>query len=160
MRIRADEHVSPEIVRIICELALNLDFELSSVFNVGHDGSPDEYWVTEFAKDGGDAILTADTDFFSADTDFFRKPNQLVAIDRTGLRVIHLHSRWANARARLQAAHILMWWPRIEAKLREARPREVWLVQWNINETGELKRKKVDYSAAHKKLRKAKRRSK
>lgn len=152
MRIRADEHVSREIVRMVCELALSPSFEFSSIFDVGHDGSPDQYWATEFAKDGGDAILTADTDFF-------RKPNQVVAIDRTGLKVIHLPSRWANARAHLQAAHILMWWPRIEIKLREANPREVWMVQWNINEDGELKRKKVDYGAARKKLRKAARRS-
>ena len=137
---------------MICELVLSPDFEFSSIFNVGHKGSPDEYWATEFAKDGGDAILTADTDFF-------RKPNQVVAIDRTGLKVIHLPSRWANARAHLQAAHILMWWPRIEVKLHEANPREVWMVQWNINEDGELKRKKVDYGAAHKTLRKAERRS-
>ena len=116
MRIRADEHVSREIVRVICELALSPDFEFSSIFQVGHDGSPDEYWATEFAKGGGDAILTADTDFF-------RKPNQVVAIDRTGLKVIHLPSRWANARAHLQTAHILMWWPRIEVKLQEANPR-------------------------------------
>ena len=151
MRIRADEHVSREIVRMVCELALSPSFEFSSIFDVGHDGSPDQYWATEFAKDGGDAILTADTDFF-------RKPNQVVAIDRTGLKVIHLPSRWANARAHLQAAHILMWWPRIEIKLREANPREVWMVQWNINEDGELKRKKVDYGAAHKKVRKTRRR--
>ena len=89
MRIRADEHVSREIVRIICELALSPSFEFSSIFDVGHDGSPDQYWATEFAKDGGDAILTADTDFF-------RKPNQIVGIDRTGLKVIHLPSKWAN----------------------------------------------------------------
>ena len=68
-------------------------------------------------------------------------------------------SRWANAQAHLQAAHILMWWPRIEAKLHKANPREVWVVPWNINQDGELKRKKVDYGAAHKKFRKAERRS-
>ena len=152
MRIRADEHVSREIVRIICELPLSHDFELSSIFDVGHGGSPDEYWATEFAKEGGNAILTADTDFF-------RKPNQIVAIDQTGLKVIHLPSRWANAQAHLQAAHILMWWSRIEAKLHKANPREVWMVPWNINEAGELKRKKVDYGAAHKKFKKAKRHS-
>ena len=75
MRIRSDEHVSREIVRMICELALSPDVEFSSSFHVGHDGSPDEYWATKFAKGGGDAILTADTDFF-------RKPNQVVAIEQ------------------------------------------------------------------------------
>lgn len=148
----ADEHVSREIVRIVCELALSPGFELSSVYEVGHDGSADEYWATAFAKEGGHAIL-------SADTDFFRKPNQVVAIDQTGLRVVHMPSKWANAKGHLQAAHILMWWPRIEAKLAEAKPREMWVVPWNIKQDGEMVRKKVDYGAFRKKSRKAERRS-
>ena len=152
MRIRADEHVSPKIVRMICDLALTLKFELSSVFDEGHDGTKDQYWVTEFSNDGGDAIL-------SADKDFFRKPHQVVAIDKTGLRVIYLPPKWANAPGYLQASHILMWWPRIERKLAEAKPRQVWVVRWNISETGELIRKKVDYGAYRKKLKKAARRT-
>ncbi len=152
MRIRADEHVSPNIIRMVCELVPIPDFEFSSIYDVGHDGAKDEHWVTAFANDGGDAIL-------SADTDFFRKPNQVVAIDRTGLKVIYLPPKWANASSHLQAAHILMWWPRVERKLREAKPREVWLVPWNINEDGELRRKKVDYAAHYKKLKKARRRT-
>ena len=150
MKIRADEHVSQNIVRMVSELALTPDFEFSSIFEVGHGGSADEYWITAFAKDGGGSIL-------SADTDFFRKPNQVVAIDKTGLRVIYLPPRWANAPGYMQAAHILMWWPRIEAKLASANAREVWMVPWNINEEGELKRRKMDYGAFHKKLKKSQR---
>ena len=152
MRIRADEHVSSRIVRMICDLALSSDYELSSVIDSGHGGTGDPYWVTAFANEGGKAIL-------SADTDFFKKPYQVVAIDNTGLKVIHLPSKWANARGHLQAAHILMWWLRIERKLHEAKPREVWVVQWNINESGELRQKKVDYAAYHKKIKKASRRT-
>ena len=152
MRIRTDEHVSPSIVRIVCELALTPNFELSSVIEVGHGGTEDPYWATAFANEGGNAIL-------SADTDFFRKPHQIVAIDKSGLRVIHLPSRWANAPGYMQAAHILMWWPRVERKIKEAKPREVWMLRWNITEDGELKRKKVDYAAYHKKLKKARRRA-
>ena len=95
----------------------------------------------------------------SADTDFFRKPNQVVAIDQTGLRVVHMPSKWANAKGHLQAAHILMWWPHIEAKLAEAKPREMCVVPWNIKQDGEMVRKKVDYGAFRKKSRKAERRS-
>ncbi|MFQ5972369.1 MAG: DUF5615 family PIN-like protein [Alphaproteobacteria bacterium] len=152
MKIRADEHVSQSIVRMICELAPTPGLEFTSIYDVGHGGTGDDYWATEFANDGGQAIV-------SADTDFFRKANQVVAIDRTGLKVIHLPSKWANAPSHLQAAHILMWWPRIKRKLQEAKSREVWLVPWNINEDGELRRKKVDYAAHYKKLKKAQRRA-
>ena len=150
MRIRADEHVSPSIVRIVTELALSPGFEITSVIGAGHRGTEDQYWVTAFATDGGDAIITADTDFF-------KRPNQIVAVDETGLKVIYLSSKWASAPGYLQAAHILMWWPRIEQRLLAAKQREVWAVKWNINEAGELERRKIDFGAARKKLRKAQR---
>lgn len=152
MRIRADEHVSLGIVHMVRDLALSAPFELTSVYETAQRGTDDAYWVTQFADDGGDAILTADTDFF-------KKPHQVVAIYRTGLRVIYLPPKWANAQRHLQAAHILMWWRRIAQKLLDANPREVWVVKWNVSEDGDLERKKVNYAEAHKKLRKANRRS-
>lgn len=153
MRIRADEHISVKIVRSIndiCDQGQFGDIELSSVYDADHQGSPDEYWATEFAKRDGTAILTADTDFF-------RKPNQIVAIHQTRLTVFHLPPRWANARAHLQAAHILMWWPRIVAQLRNGKPGAVWTIPWNIRESGELKQKKVDYQEAYTKLKRSQR---
>ena len=153
MRIRADEHVAPLIVRIVNELVLSHDFELTSILDVGDKGKKDEYWATAFANDGGHAIL-------SADTDFFRRPHQVVAIDDTGLRVIYLPPKWANAPGHMQAAHILMWWPRVEHTLTVSKKREVWALKWNIREEGTLVRKKVDYGAFRKKLKKADRRSK
>ena len=153
MRIRADEHVAPSIVRIVNELVLSHDFELTSILDVGDKGKKDEYWATAFANDGGHAIL-------SADTDFFRRPHQVVAIDDTGLRVIYLPPKWANAPGHMQAAHLLMWWPRVEHTLTVSKKREVWALKWNIREEGTLVRKKVDYGAFRKKLKKADRRSK
>ena len=47
--------------------------------------------MKQFANEGGKAILTADTDFF-------RKPNQIVAIDQTGLKVVHLPSKWVQVK--------------------------------------------------------------
>ena len=110
MKIRADEHVSKEIGRAVRELALSPGFELTHVIEIGDRGSDDVHWITRFALDGGDAII-------SADTDFCKRPHQVMAVNNTGLRLIHLPSRWANARGDLQAAHILLWWRRIEAKL-------------------------------------------
>ena len=154
MRIRADEHITKKIVRSvneICGQELIDDVELSSIYDEGHHGSSDEYWATEFAKNGGSAILTADTDFF-------RKPNQIVAIHQTRLNVFHLPPRWANARAHLQAAHILMWWPRIAAKVRERKRGELWTIPWNIREAGELKQGKINYQEAYAKLKRSQRR--
>ena len=151
MKVRADEHVSPKIVGMVCQLALSPEFDFTSVYESGQRGTEDAHWVTEFADMGGNAIVSADKDFFS-------KPHQVVAIDKTGLRVIYLHPRWANAPGYLQAAHILMWWRRIEAKLKEAKPREFWVVKWNVSEEGTLERKRVDYARFHRKLKREEKR--
>mgnify|MGYP000205648881 CR=1 FL=1 len=152
MKIRADEHVAPKLVDTVRTLACSPSVELSSVIDVGHQGASDAWWVTAFAQDGGDAIL-------SADTDFFQRHHQIVAIRQTGLKVIHLPKKWANAPAHLQAAHLLMWWPKIEQTVRDASPREVWEVKWNISTTGELQRKTVDDATHRKKAKKAKRKT-
>lgn len=152
MKIRADEHVSPKITRLVGELVKSPSVDLSSVYDSGHCGTKDHHWIRAFAKEGGFAIL-------SADTDFFKKPHQVVAVDDTGLRVVHLPGKWANAPGHLQAAHILMWWQRIERKLAAARPREMWVAKWNISEEGDLEPKNVNYSLHRKKLKKANRSS-
>ncbi len=152
MKIRADEHVSPEIVRAVRDMALSPGWEFSSVIEVGDRGLADEHWITRFAQEGGAAII-------SADTDFLRTPPQVLAVLNTGMRVIHLPPRWASAGCHLQAAHILLWWGRIEATISEMRDRDCYRPPWNINESGELQRVKIHYEQAHKKHRKATRRA-
>jgi PIN like domain len=145
VKLRADEHVSIEIVRAVRGIALSVGWELSHVVEAGDRGATDEHWATKFARAGGEAILTGDTDFF-------RRPHLVAAINRAGLRVIHMPPKWANARCELQAAHILLWWRRIEKQLEAMSPRECYRPPWNINETGELLKVKVDYHEANKRV--------
>jgi len=152
VKIRADEHVAEAIVRAVQEIALSPGWELSHVISSGYKGSTDEHWATQFAKEGGNAIL-------SADTDFFRRHHQIIAICDTGLKIIHLPSKWATARGDLQAAHILLWWRRVEAKISIMTSRQCYCPPWNITESGDLKQVKVNYEEARKKERKYKRRT-
>lgn len=98
MKIRCDEHVSPQIVTIIRELALSPGWEISSVREAGHRGDDDVHWITKFANDGGDAILTADKDFTTLEP-------QVNAVFDTGLKVIQMPGKWGHAKGYLQAAH-------------------------------------------------------
>lgn len=141
MRIRADEHVSPEIVRAVREMALTPGWEITQVTQVGDRGSEDEHWISKFAREGGHAVL-------SGDTDFFKRHHLVLEVNKTGLRVIHLPSKWANARCDLQAAHILLWWRRIEKTISTMSGRQCYRPKWNIKEDGELDRIKVDYQDA------------
>lgn len=134
-------------------MALSPGWELSHVFDVGDGGSTDVHWITAFAKDGGSAIL-------SADLDFLKTPPQVVAVFKTGLKVIHLPPKWANAPGALQASHMLLWWARIERKLAEMKARECWRPPWNLREDGELQKIDVDFQEANRKLKKSERRAK
>ena len=151
MKIRADEHVSPPIVRWIRELGLSPGWELTSVREAGHGGDHDVTWVTKFAHEGGTAIL-------SADKDFLKRHQQIIAICDTGLRVVHMPPKWANSIRSMQAAHILFWWDKIEATLAKSRPRQFLSVPWGFSGT-ELILQNVNYEEARKRLRKSQRRS-
>ena len=93
----------------------------------------------------------------SADRDFLSRPPQVVAVFNTGLKVIHLPPKWGSARRALQAAHILLWWSRIESVIELMKPRECYRPPWNLTESGKLKRVPMDYASAQKKLKKASR---
>lgn len=129
-------------------MALTRGFEFSHVYDAGQGGQADEHWITAFAKDGGKAIITADSDFH-------KRPPQVVAVFNTGMRVIHLPSKWGNARGYLQAAHILLWWGRIEKCVTAMNDRECYRPPWNMIETGKLAKVDVDFQEAHRKLRHA-----
>ncbi|AXE65987.1 hypothetical protein BBF93_18395 [Hyphomonas sp. CACIAM 19H1] len=135
-------------------LALSPGWELSSIHDkdVNGAGQSDVHWITAFSKSGGVAIL-------SADTDFQKQPPQVTAIFNTGLKVIHLPARWCSAPRHLQAAHILMWWKRIERQVEAMKERECYRPQWNVNEEGELTKISLDFANAQRKLKKAARRS-
>ena len=139
-------------MQAIIKLAVGSDCSLDSVFAAGQRGLADVPWVTKFARDGGQVIL-------SADTDFHKKPHQIAAVHELGLIVVQLPARWANSRRRLQAAHILYWWECIEQAVKLAKPRDFLRVPWGFPERPELTRFKVNYDQARKKVRKSERRT-
>lgn len=148
MRIRADEHIAPAIVQAVNSIALGEGFELTSVLKEGFKGSSDVHWITAFAADGGLAILTADTDFL-------KQPPQVQAVERTGVRVIHLPSAWANSTRAVQAGHLLIWWQRIEAQLKAMKPRECYSTPFTVSDSIPLKKVAIDFQGMNKKARKA-----
>jgi len=149
VKIRADEHVSRRIVETVRAICLTEGWTLDQVNEAGDGGKPDQHWLHRFADAGGQAILTADVDFPT-------RPHQVAAVYNTGIKIILLPSKWAQARGFLQASHILLWWPRMEAKLKDMKPRECYRPDWTINDaTGAFKKIDIDFNKALKKLGKA-----
>lgn len=152
MRIRADEHIAPAIIQAVNQIALGDGFQLTSVLKEGFKGASDVHWITAFAGDGGEAILTADTDFL-------KQPPQVQAVERTGIKVIHLPAAWANASLAVQAGHILIWWQRIEAQLIAMKQRQCFQTPFTVSDNLPLKQIMIDFQSMNKKAKKAARRS-
>jgi hypothetical protein len=110
LKIRADEHIAPKIVRAVRELVLAPQNELTHVREYNTARTADETWVPRFALEGGHAII-------SADRHILARPHQQAAIVASGLSCVILPHQWAQSRRHEQAAHILWWWPRIEHAL-------------------------------------------
>jgi predicted nuclease of predicted toxin-antitoxin system len=145
LRIRADEHIPKSMVDIVRDVIPPGDVELSDVRTAGHSGSSDVAWVTQFANEGGHAILTADTDFF-------KKYAQIKAIHHSGLKVVHLPAQWANQVKTLQIALVFLWWDRIIRKIGECRKGECWGVPWKWSLEGGLVLKDMNRQEAEKKV--------
>ena len=140
MKIRADEHVSRRIIRAIQEVALSKTFELTHVRDVHERRTADETWIPRFASEGGKAIL-------SGDRRIRARPHQILALQKSGLVSIFLPAEWANSHRGAQAALLLYWWSKIEAKIAEATPGECWLVPFDFS-----KRDLVEFSISYNKV--------
>lgn len=154
MKLRADEHVSKFIVKAVREIALSPGWEFTSIHEVGDTGTADVHWITKFADEDGDGIISADRDFLSLEP-------QVNAVFDTGLRVIHMPPKWGHQKGHLQAAHILQWWGNIEDTLSTMKPRECYRPTWNIRGADMLVMKKItiDFAKAQKKRKKARKRT-
>lgn len=140
MRIRADEHVSPKIVRALNELALSPGWELSHVRDHHGARTADETWVPRFAAEGGKAIITADANML-------KRPHQMLAIQQSHVVGLILPHTWATARRHMQASALLYFWPEIEASFSEASPGEFWRLPKALHK-GPLEKLKINYAQA------------
>ncbi len=152
MKICADEHVSTWIVGIIRDSCLDQKHSLEHVEDYYLRGIEDEIWVRRFAKAGGQAII-------SADASMLKRHHELIAICDSGLRLMILPSRWANAARNFQASHIMYWWPKIQDTFSASPPRKCWKVPWGYNDKDPIQSITVDFEDARKKIKKAGRRT-
>lgn len=139
MRVRADEHVSPRIVRAVRESVLSPGWELSHVRDVHERRTADETWIAHFAAGGGNAIL-------SGDRKMRARPSQIRAIRESGLVAVFMSSGWSQAAGPEQAAQVVFWWRQIETIIAGAEPGECWLVPDGY--AGEIKAVPINYTKA------------
>ena len=133
--------MAKKIVLALQLVCLRSDWELSHVRDFHPARTADETWIPRFAAEGGNAFLTADANIL-------KRPHQLVAVRDAGLISIILSSSWAREKKHIQAANLLFWWPKIEAALIEAAPRDCLRVPYAFDKTGQIEKKIIDFDAA------------
>lgn len=136
MKIRADEHISPKLIRAVQSIALSHGWELSHVREHNAARTADETWIPRFVAEGGQVIL-------SADRKIMARPHQLMVLIESKLIGIFLPAKWAEARGHAQAAHLLWWWPRIEATISTSRAGQCWKVPYDFGD-GALEEIKIN----------------
>lgn len=105
MKICADENISPRLVEIVNNLSIGSP-RLLHVSEIGALGVKDSIWVRAFAEQDGDAILTADANMS-------KRQSEQIAIGETGLKLVILPTQYQQGGIRVQAAYMLLWWPKI-----------------------------------------------
>lgn len=140
MKVRADEHVAPKIVRALKEISLSPGWELSHVREVHPPRTADETWVGRFASEGGQAIV-------SGDANMLKRPHLIAAIQQSRVVGLILPYTWCHAKRHAQAAALLYFWPEIEAAFAGAQPGDFWRLPTALV-GGTLEHLRVNYAAA------------
>lgn len=141
MKVRADEHVSPRIVRALREVVLSTGWELSHVRDVHGARTADETWVPRFAAEGGKAIITADANMLA-------RPHQILAIQQSNVVGLILPHTWATAKRHIQASSLIHFWPEIEALFSAAQPGDFWRMPKKLHRGGDMEKLDIDYAKA------------
>ena len=144
MKIRADEHVSPRILRALELLVLRDDWELSTVREVHAARTHDETWIPRFASEGGRALL-------SGDGKMLKRPHELKAIRESGLVVVIMASPWQSARRHEQAATLIWHWPELSILLEGANSGDCFRVPFAFGKS-RIEKLEIKYDKAIKSL--------
>lgn len=104
--------------------------------------TPDESWAIAFRRFGGNVVITGDKNIA-------KRPHQILAFKENGLICFFCQNMWAQQDMTFKCAHILVWWPRIQLQLREARPKDCWWIPMGLR-NAPFKEVKVPDSAQKK----------
>ncbi len=144
MKIAFDENVPVQMVRVFKALGqekrfktLNLEIVSAADYTpkpTDPDYSPDNDvpWLARFASDGGQVII-------SGDTDMIEVPHELEALRRGAFTVFFFERKWNRWGFYEKTSLLLFHWPVILAKLKAAKRPRFWCVPNHFRSDGVLR---------------------
>jgi hypothetical protein len=127
IKVAIDVSIPPRVVRLLQTGFGDQGFEFVYLPQFAAGNSPDEFWAVAFKRFGGQIVL-------SGDKNIAKKPHQVIAFKENGLICFFCDRRWAAADLTFKAAHLVYWWPRIQARISESKPRDCWWVPMAIKD--------------------------
>jgi hypothetical protein len=85
----------------------------------------DEHWAMAFKRFGGEVVITGDKNIA-------KRLHQILAFKDNNLICFFCKNAWASQDPVFKCAHLLMWWPRIQATLQSAKPKDCWWIPMGL----------------------------
>ena len=119
IKVACDANIPERAVRMLAAGFQEDGFEFIWEPEFAAANAEDEFWASSFQKFGGSVVLTGDKNIA-------KRPHQIAAFKQCGLICFFLGSRWAQQDLTFKAAHLIKWWPAIQAELVSANPCDCW----------------------------------
>jgi hypothetical protein len=125
LKVRLDENLSYRVAGAIrAILSGRTGLTVDWVRDHHPPATTDPAWIFQFAKDGGNAIL-------SGDSNILQNWPDLVAYMESGVISFFPPSRFEELKGYGQASLILRWWPCIIEKIKVSAPGDAWRLPWS-----------------------------
>jgi hypothetical protein len=126
-KVALDANIPQRLVRMLESGfgAQGFEFIWEPDFAAGDDD--DDVWAAAFRRFGGRLVITGDKNMA-------RRPHQILAFKESGLVGFFFERKWAEFDLTFRAAHMIMWWPRIQVKFADSNPGDCWWVPAMLRE--------------------------
>lgn len=120
-KVALDVNIPQRLARLLRTGFADQGFEFIYEKEFAPGNASDEFWAVAFKRFGGAVVI-------SGDKNIAKRPHQILAFKENDLIGFFCESRWAGMDGAYKVAHLIYWWPRIQAQIEKSKPRDCWWV--------------------------------
>jgi hypothetical protein len=120
-KVALDANIPERLVRMLQSGFGDQGYEFLWEPDFAAANAGDDVWTVAFRRFGGQLVITGDKNLA-------RRPHQVLGFIENDLVGFFFERKWAERDLAFKAAHMMMWWPRIQRQYSTCRPRDCWWV--------------------------------
>lgn len=124
-KVAIDVNIPRRAVRLLNTGFGDQGFEFIFESDFAPAPATDEFWAAAFRRFGGQIVL-------SGDKNIAKRPHQILAFQENDLICFFCDRRWASTDGAYKLAHLIYWWPRVQAQIDRSKPRDCWWIPMAI----------------------------